>query len=165
MSPGRVITVANDIPVPYGRQAEAAVRKALADRRGDWRITLHEPQNASYWSVAVQGPGAFTWSRNFDGPDEQRPEYLEKVVRDAVSAQRPPFAAITKRLEAKWTKPDVCPICGADGWSVTEIPYVLTEMGGDKAMPVYPVTCINCGFTIMFSAYAAGLLPRKIDES
>lgn len=157
-APPRVSILSNNLPNPKDRSdVDGAIRRALADRTGDWRASIVEPHNASFWQLSVQGPANFNWVRRFDGPDEQRAEYVESQLRAAV-AEVPTFAAITRILDAKWTQPNTCPICGTSEWSVSEIPYALPQMGGERVMPLYPASCTNCGYVIFFNAILAGLL-------
>lgn len=161
-APPRISILANTIPNPEDRAAvDAAIKRVLADRTGDWRVSIVEPQNASYWQLAVEGPANFSWVHRFDGPGEQDPQNIERQLRAAVDAKLPTFSEITGRLDEKWTKPNTCPICGISEWSVSEIPYVLQQMGGKNAMPLYPVSCTNCGFTILFNAIVTGLFRDK----
>ena len=162
-APSSIKIWANTIPTSFRAQIEAAVKRALSDRSGDWRASLYAPQNASYWQVKVDGPGTFEWSGKFDGPGEQNADYIEQTVRRAIGDQLPSFSTITQKLEQKWTEPDECPVCGSREWNVTEIPYSLTEMGGSKAIPIYPITCTNCGLTYLFNGIIAGLFSGKSD--
>jgi predicted nucleic-acid-binding Zn-ribbon protein len=135
-----------------------ALNRAFLDRPGEWRVAVTEPQNASYWHIVVQGPAGVTWNRRFDGPNEQNPDFIERTVRTALDERVPTFARISAVLDAKWLRSKACITCGAEQWSISELPYVLEETGGGKIMPVYPVTCTNCGFTMLFNAIRAGLL-------
>lgn len=155
----RISTLANTLPRPADRAAvEEAIRRALNDRGGDWQVTITEPANASYWQVVIEGPASFRWTKRFDGPDEQMPKYIESRVREAVDARLPTFATIATRLDSKWTRSNNCPVCAASEWSVSQVPYALKQIEGATVMPLYPVSCTNCGLTMLFNAIAAGLM-------
>jgi len=77
-------------------------------------------------------------------------------------------------LNDKW-KEHKCGVCGHFSWDVTNKLFQLSEfnkshvlVGGKKSyVPLIPVTCDNCGNTLLLSAMIAGLVkPNKIvDES
>jgi hypothetical protein len=142
-------------------EVEAAVKRALAGQPGEWRVMLTEPLNASYWDVAITGPAGINWRRRFDGPDQQNPDFIENAVRSALDERVPSFAVIARKLDESWVQAKTCIVCGHSEWSISELPYVLQPLGGgSKIMPLYPVTCTNCGLTFLFNAIRAGLLPE-----
>ena len=60
-----------------------------------------------------------------------------------------------------------CPLCGEGKWNVTDKIFELREfnngnfvLGGPNGAitPVIPVTCANCGNTILINALVTGLL-------
>ena len=162
-SESNIHILTNTLPHPTDRAAvEAAVKHAIAGRPGEWRVLLMEPHNASYWQLTITGPMGFTWNRRFDGPTEQSPEYIENTVRSALQDQRiPTFDAVARVLDAKWVEGKSCPVCGNTQWSIGELPHMLQPLGGGSTvMPVYPVTCTNCGLTFLFNAIRAGILPE-----
>jgi hypothetical protein len=151
------------LPSPGDRAAvEQAVRRAIGDRSGDWRVHVIEPQNASFWHIVVDGPGGFQWVRKIDGPNEQNAEYIGRLLAKAIAERLPTFGVITDTLNRRWSQSKQCPICGTEEWSVSGIPYALQQIGSPNAiLPLYPVTCTSCGHTILFNAFAAGLLPER----
>ena len=69
-----------------------------------------------------------------------------------------------EHLRAKWSQRP-CPMCGIAQWSVQESTYQLLEFNqgvglsiGGPLIPVLPVTCNNCGNTILVNAIKAGLV-------
>lgn len=68
-------------------------------------------------------------------------------------------------LNTKWSGVS-CPLCGGREWSVTDKFFELREfqdgniiIGGNSAItPVIPVTCKNCGNTVLINAITTGLL-------
>ncbi len=76
-------------------------------------------------------------------------------------------------LKEKWGgRP--CPQCGVGNWGVSDTVYELREfnqgnfvIGGVPIMPVIPVTCNNCGNTILVNAMLSGAIeppPKKEEE-
>ena len=71
-------------------------------------------------------------------------------------------------LEAKWTKHRKCPMCLVTQWNVHDHAYQLDEWnqgmlvpgmgGGGRTMPVVPVICGNCGYTVLVNAIQAGVM-------
>jgi len=67
-------------------------------------------------------------------------------------------------LKEKW-KGKPCPICGAGNWNVSDSIFELREynqgdliVGGGPIIPVVPVTCDNCGNTVLVNAIKAGII-------
>jgi len=78
----RVVVLTNNLPHASDRTAvEAAVKRALTGRPGEWRVILMEPHNASYWQVSITGPLGPVMNRRFDGPTEQDPEFIQQAVQ------------------------------------------------------------------------------------
>ena len=78
-------------------------------------------------------------------------------------------ADVIKFLNDKW-KGVACPLCGGLEWSVSDRIFEMREynggnlvIGGANAMitPVIPVTCSNCGNTVLINALAAGVLKGR----
>ena len=61
-----------------------------------------------------------------------------------------------------------CPMCGKGPWSVQDRVYQLSEFHqgsmvvGGPLIPLVPVTCNNCGYTIVVNAILAGALPGPL---
>ena len=57
-----------------------------------------------------------------------------------------------------------CPMCGKGPWSVQDKVFQLSEyhsgnlVVGGPLIPVIPVTCNNCGHTVMVNAILSGAL-------
>jgi hypothetical protein len=71
-------------------------------------------------------------------------------------------------IEQKW-KQGECPICHTNQWQVgVEIaempvhPATSTLSSASLTYPLFPIFCNNCGYTLLFSAGIAGLLPPPI---
>ena len=71
---------------------------------------------------------------------------------------------IIERLKEAWGQTRPCPLCGKVRWIVTDEMYELNLLGkigtlkiGPK-IPVVPVTCANCGNTVVLNAVIAGLM-------
>ncbi len=56
-----------------------------------------------------------------------------------------------------------CPWCGKDEYTVTEVVVLYPQVGGVRASVVYPVIqviCTTCGYTQLFNAAIAGIIPE-----
>lgn len=64
-------------------------------------------------------------------------------------------------LQKKWGG-KACPMCGQGPWNVQDKVFQLSEYnGGDfvvggPLIPVIPVSCTNCGHTVLVNAIIAG---------
>ena len=70
---------------------------------------------------------------------------------------------VVEHLRTRWHGTP-CPMCTVGKWQVQESVYQLSEFKdgalvvGGPGIPVIPVTCGNCGNTILINAIAAGIL-------
>jgi hypothetical protein len=71
-------------------------------------------------------------------------------------------APVLKHLQEKWGN-RVCPMCGVGSWNVQDSVFQLTEFNdgavlvvGGPRIPVIPITCANCGNTILVNGITAG---------
>lgn len=79
------------------------------------------------------------------------------------------IARVNEHLDAKWTEPRKCPICGHEDWRVNDRLLQLFEfdavdrliMAGGVVCPLVTITCSNCGYTILFSAVTVGLVDKS----
>jgi ribosomal protein S27AE len=73
---------------------------------------------------------------------------------------------VTAHLQNKWGS-RACPMCGKGPWNVQDSTYQITEyheegfVVGGPVIPVIPVICGNCGYTILVNAILAGLMERS----
>jgi len=71
-----------------------------------------------------------------------------------------------EHLKGKWYgKP--CPLCGVGNWNISDSVFELREfhdgsivLGAGPIIPVIPVTCSNCGNTIMVNALLSGAVEK-----
>lgn len=75
-------------------------------------------------------------------------------------------------LKEKW-KGRPCPLCNVGNWNVSDSVYELREfhdgnlvIGSGPILPVVPVTCSNCGNTVMVNALISGAVeqPKTKEE-
>ncbi len=59
-------------------------------------------------------------------------------------------------LEAKWGFGRKCPYCASPTWSVGP-PSVFRLSDGAESIPLFPVSCTNCGQTVLVDAQQAGI--------
>jgi hypothetical protein len=70
---------------------------------------------------------------------------------------------VIEHLRVRWSgRP--CQMCGVGNWNVQNSIYQLLQFNqgavviGGPVIPVIPVTCNNCGNTVLVNAITAGLL-------
>jgi hypothetical protein len=70
-------------------------------------------------------------------------------------------------IESKWKGSHKCPICETESWIIGLLgatPRNAREDGGEGGLdfgsifPTVPIVCDNCGYTLLFSAIAAGIV-------
>lgn len=72
-------------------------------------------------------------------------------------------------LSEKWGEKK-CPMCNHDAWEVQDKVFQLSEFHqgnlvvGGPLVPVIPVTCTNCGNTILVNALIAGAIDPKPNQ-
>lgn len=79
--------------------------------------------------------------------------------------KRPSGNEIIKFLNDKWHGA-VCPLCNCSEWNVSDQIFELREFKdgnlaldkGTAIVPIIPVTCKNCGNTVLINALHAKLL-------
>lgn len=72
---------------------------------------------------------------------------------------------IKDELLTKWTGLQECPLCSQVEWSLGDSVFRLSEFhieGGLRlsgpSVPVLPITCSNCGNTVLINALVSGIL-------
>jgi len=71
---------------------------------------------------------------------------------------------VIEHLNTKWGKRH-CPMCGENSWTVSDTVYELREYHGGNVVfgsgpiyPIVPVSCNNCGNSVMISAIQSGAI-------
>jgi len=73
---------------------------------------------------------------------------------------------LIRHLNEKWGAGRKCPQCGVGNWQVQDSLFELRQFGGGglvvggPLIPVVPVTCANCGNTVLVNAILAGVVPK-----
>lgn len=82
-------------------------------------------------------------------------KYIKKLIGDTVNMVKVDADKFLKVIAEKWTNKR-CPMCGKNEWVVegsVVTPLFIGEDGGiqlgGKYIPLVPVTCANCGYTVM----------------
>ena len=77
---------------------------------------------------------------------------------------------VIQQLNSKWENRP-CPMCGSNSWNVSDKVYELREfhggnlvIGSGPIFPVIPVSCNNCGNSVMVNALMAGAIERHNTE-
>jgi hypothetical protein len=75
---------------------------------------------------------------------------------------------LLETLDAVWPDPKICPLCRNTTWDTLDIVFELKSYApeGEReeeqtVMPLVPLTCKNCGNTILINVIAAGVLPAE----
>ncbi len=79
-----------------------------------------------------------------------------------------------KKITEKLSKYDksTCPICGNDGsWKFSDVIFEICEyqrdsslIGGERVLPVIPLTCDRCGHTQFLNALILGIVEQPIKK-
>jgi hypothetical protein len=75
-----------------GTRAEIAalIEHALADRPGDWRVSIIGSQANDRWEMRITGPNAFERSYTLEGTaGEHEPNVIGKLVARMVPGRKP----------------------------------------------------------------------------
>jgi len=77
--------------VPVVRsEIEAIVEHALADRPGDWRVSIIGSQANDRWEMRITGPSAFERSYSLEGSaGEHEPQVIGNLVARMVPGKKP----------------------------------------------------------------------------
>lgn len=63
------------------REVAAVIEHVLADRPGDWRVSIVGSQADDRWEMKIVGPNAFERSYTLEGSaDEHRPEAIRVIL-------------------------------------------------------------------------------------
>lgn len=77
----------------------------------------------------------------------------------------------SKYVAEKWKPPYQCGCCKANNWSISDRVFQLAEFSpsgiviGGPVVPLAPVTCNNCGNTILLNAIIAGVVEQNKEEA
>ena len=74
-----------------GLQAEvrAIIEHVLADRLGDWRVSILGSQANDRWEMKIVGPNAFERSYTLEGSaGEHRPEVIQIILNKMLPARK-----------------------------------------------------------------------------
>jgi hypothetical protein len=73
---------------------------------------------------------------------------------------------LLKHLNEKWHG-QTCPMCKTGNWNVSDAIFELREfnegslvIGGGPLIPVVPITCNNCGNTVLVNAIVSKLVDK-----
>jgi hypothetical protein len=75
-----------------GLQAEvrAIIEHVLADRLGDWRVSIVGSQANDRWEMKIVGPNAFERSYTLEGSaGEHRPEVIQVILSKMLPGRKP----------------------------------------------------------------------------
>lgn len=61
-------------------EVRAVIEHVLADRPGDWRVSIVGSQANDRWEMQIAGPNAFERSYMLEGSAEHRPEAIRVIV-------------------------------------------------------------------------------------
>lgn len=74
---------------------------------------------------------------------------------------------LIQHLKTKWAGRR-CPLCNTGNWNVSDKVYELREfhggglvIGNIPIVPVVPITCDNCGNTVLVNSIVAGLTKQN----
>jgi hypothetical protein len=68
----------------------AVIEHALADRRGDWRVSIVGSQANDRWEMKIAGPNGFERSYTLEGAaGEHEPNVIGNLVASMVPGRKP----------------------------------------------------------------------------
>lgn len=71
------------------REVAAVIEHVLADRPGDWRVSIVGSQANDRWEMKIVGPNAFERSYTLEGSaGEHRPEAIRVIVGRMVPGRK-----------------------------------------------------------------------------
>ena len=71
----------------FQRDVTAMIEHVLADRRGDWRVSILGTQGSDRWEMKILGPNAFERSYTLEGAaGEHEPKRIATLVARMVAA-------------------------------------------------------------------------------
>lgn len=77
---------------------------------------------------------------------------------------------VIEHLNIKWGNSS-CPMCGSNNWNVSDKVFKIHEFhdrtlitGSGSVFPVIPVSCNNCGNSVMVNAIMSGGIERQKKE-
>ena len=62
-------------------------------------------------------------------------------------------------IQAHWHGGKACPLCAANHWSIS--PELLAIPMARQSVPLAAMTCLDCGYMMLFNAVVAGFVPAK----
>lgn len=78
---------------------------------------------------------------------------------------------VLQHLRLKW-RSQTCPMCNGGPWHVDGTAFELRAfqggnmvLGAGPIIPVIPVTCNNCGYTVLVNAIKAGVVSPSAQQS
>jgi hypothetical protein len=70
------------------RDITAHTEQALADRRGDWRVSIAGSRASENWEMRVEGPNGFERSYSLAGSaGEHHPEAIRRLILQLIPAR------------------------------------------------------------------------------
>ena len=76
-----------------------------------------------------------------------------------------------KHLQVKWGNRS-CPMCKSMKWNVSDAIYEIRAfnqgnlvLGQGPILPIVPVTCNNCGNSILVNAFISGAIDKSNEKS
>jgi len=105
-------------------------------------------------------------------PLQATPEYLIIVAKSTkVDLMENDPQKLLAHLGHKWESKK-CPMCGQQAWVIGKNVFELREfhekgfvIGPGPIVPIIPVTCSNCGNTVLINAFIAGISPRPAEPA
>ena len=77
-----LVSVAHLGNTELGDEVRAAIEHVLADRAGDWHVSVIGSQASDRWELKVEGPNLFERTYVLEGTaGEHRPEVIRVVLR------------------------------------------------------------------------------------
>lgn len=78
---------------------------------------------------------------------------------------------VVEHLRKTWGHNRTCPLCSKGPWQIQDKFFQLLEFTGGgltvggPVIPVVPITCANCGNTVLVNALRAGVIEHSKPEA
>ena len=84
------VEIHNTGDLEWQRDVVAIVEHILADRPGDWRVSIIGSQGSEHWDMKITGPNAFERSYSLEKlSGEHEPTAIAAIVAKMVPARKP----------------------------------------------------------------------------
>ena len=142
----------NSILKEHEKRRSNQITVVILESLNGYKIEDYSKQLKQYWKIG-------------EGKEDKSVLLLISIADKKVNIEK-----VIQHLNSKWgNRP--CPMCGSNSWNVSDKVYELREfhggnlvLGSGPIFPVIPVSCNNCGNSVMVNALMSGAIERQNTE-